>query len=329
MADEGTELPREGTELPDYADLPAAAHGGRSAWGLFGADDNLGLVNLMTADRIAAAARLVRRGQVFCLDMPLGSISPALATFRGPPRHHVLHTPGTAGFDDVYDNFYPQASSQWDSLAHYGYAPDQMYNGATEAEVLAGTRNTIDHWARHGLAGRAVLLDVERAMRAAGRPYDPGGPIAINVEDLELARRQAGVEYAPGDIILLHTGFAAWYVEQPDQVKRRLHGNVVAPGVAHTEAICEYLWNSHAAAIAADNFAVEVFPADSDPAAHPFGFLHHVLIGLFGMALGELWWLADLADDCAADGVYEMFLVSAPLNAPGGIGSPANAVAIK
>jgi kynurenine formamidase len=329
MADEGTELPREGTDLPDYADLPAAAHGGRSAWGLFGADDNLGLVNLMTADRIAAAARLVRRGQVFCLDMPLGSVSPALATFRGPPRHHVLHTPGTAGFDDVYDNFYPQASSQWDSLAHYGYAPDQMYNGATEAEVLAGTRNTIDHWARHGLAGRAVLLDVERAMRSAGRRYDPGDPIAIDVEDLELARRQAGVEYAPGDIILLHTGFAAWYVEQPDQVKRRLHGNVIAPGIAHTEAICEYLWNSHAAAIAADNFAVEVFPADYGPAAHPFGFLHHVLIGLFGMALGELWWLADLAGDCAADGVYEMFLVSAPLNAPGGIGSPANAVVIK
>jgi hypothetical protein len=47
------------------------------------------------------------------------------------------------------------------------------------------------------------------------------------------------------------------------------------------------------------------------------------------MALGELWWLSDLAGDCAADGVYEMFLVSAPLNAPGGIGSPANAVAIK
>src|SRR3974390_2041968 len=50
------------------------------------------------------------------------------------------------GFDDVYDNFYPQASSQWDSLAHIGYAPDQMYNGVTESEVLAGTRNTIDHW---------------------------------------------------------------------------------------------------------------------------------------------------------------------------------------
>jgi len=204
-----------------------------------------------------------------------------------------------------------------------------MYNGVTEAEVLAGTRNTIDHWARHGLAGRAVLLDAERAMRAAGRPYDPGDGVALGVEDLELARRQAGVEFAPGDIILLHTGFAAWYVQQSTQVKHRLHGNVVAPGVAHTEEVCEYLWNSHAAAIAADNFAVEVFPADYSPAAHPFGFLHYVLIGQFGMALGELWWLNDLARDCAADGVYEMFLVSAPLNAPGGIGSPANAVAIK
>jgi kynurenine formamidase len=317
------------TELPNYADLPPAPHGGRSGWGLFGAGDNLGLVNLMTPERIAAAARLVRRGQVFCLDMPLGSISPALATFRGPPRHRVLHQPGTAGFDDVYDNFYPQACSQWDSLAHVGYAPDQMYNGATEAEVLAGTRNTIDHWARHGLAGRAVLLDAERAIRAAGRPYDPGDAVALGVDDLELARRQAGVEFAPGDIILLHTGFAAWYVRQPSEVKHRLHGNVVSPGIEHTEAVCEYLWDSHAAAIAADNYAVEVFPADRSPAAHPFGFLHHVLIGQFGLALGELWWLSDLARDCAADGVYEMFLVSAPLNAPGGIGSPANAVAIK
>jgi kynurenine formamidase len=317
------------TELPSYADLPPAPGGGRSAWGLFGPDDNLGLVNLMTPERIAAAARLVRRGQLFCLDLPLGAISPALAAFRGTPRHHVLHPPGTAGFDDVYDNFYPQAGSQWDSLAHVGYAPDQMYNGATEREILAGTRNTIEHWARHGMAGRAVLLDAERALRDAGRPYNPGVNVELTVEDLELARRQAGVEFAPGDIILLHTGFAAWYLQQPRETKARLHGNVAAPGVAHSEAMCEYLWNSHAAAIASDTFAVEVFPPDRGAQAHPFGFLHNMLIGQLGLALGELWWLADLAEDCAADGVYEMFLVSTPMNAPGGIGSPANAVAIK
>jgi kynurenine formamidase len=317
------------TDLPRYADLAAAPHGGRSGWGVFGPDDNLGRVNLMTPERIAAAARLVRRGQVFCLDMPLGSISPALAAFRGTPRHLVLHQPGTVGFDDVYDNFYPQAGSQWDSLAHVGYMPDQMYNGATEAEVLAGTRNTIEHWARHGLAGRAVLLDAERAMSAAGQPYNPGSNAEFGVEELELARRQAGVEFAAGDIILLHTGFAAWYLRQPGQVRIRLHGNVASPGLAHTEAVCEYLWDSQVAAIASDNYAVESFPADRRSAAHPFGFMHNMLIGQLGLALGELWWLADLASDCAADGVYEMFLVSTPMNAPGGIGSPANAIAIK
>jgi kynurenine formamidase len=295
---------------------------------LFGDQDNVGLINLMTPERIAAAARLVRRGQVFGLDAPLGLFEPTLAKFRGNPRHRVLHRAGTAGFDDVYDNFYPQAGSQWDSLAHVGYGPDQMYNGATEADVLAGRRNTIDHWARHGIAGRAVLLDVERAMREAGREYDPGTAV-IEIEDLELARRQAGVDYSSGDIILLHTGFAAWFTQQRGGVKFRLHDDVVSSGVARTEEMCEYLWNSHAAAIGCDTFAVEAFPVDVRPEARPFGFLHNVLIGQFGMALGELWWLHDLAEDCAADGVYESFLVSAPMNAPGGIGSPANTVAIK
>jgi kynurenine formamidase len=216
-----------------------------------------------------------------------------------------------------------------DSLGHVGYAPDEFYNGATEADVQTGARNTIDHWARHGIAGRAVLLDIPRAMASAGREYHPGEATVIGVDELELARRQAGLDFAAGDIILLHTGFAAWYTEQPYTVRERLHGRIIAPGLAHTEAMAEYLWDVHAAAIAADTFAVEVWPIDPSPAAHPFGFLHHMLIGQFGMALGELWWLKDLADSCAADGVHESFLVSVPMNAPGGIGSPANAMAIK
>jgi kynurenine formamidase len=317
------------SELPSYQELPAAPRGGRSAWGLFGRDDNLGLVNLMTPERVAAAARLVRTGQMFPLDMPLGSIAPALAKYRGTPRHTIVHRSGTAGFDDLYDNFYPQASSQWDSLGHVGYAPDEFYNGATEADVLAGRRNTIDHWARHGIAGRAILLDIPRAMAEAGRPYEPGEATAIGVDDLELARRRTGLDFAAGDIILLHTGFAGWYCEQPAEVKERLHGRVIAPGLAHTEDVGEYVWDTHAAAIASDTFAVEVWPVDPSPAAHPFGFLHHLLIGQFGMALGELWWLADLAESCAADGIYESFLVSTPMNSPGGIGSLANAMAIK
>jgi kynurenine formamidase len=316
-------------ELPRYSELPLASRGGRSAWGLFGAGDNLGLINLLTPERVAEAARLVRRGRVFPLDMPLGSVDPALARSRGAPRHTVLHELGSAGFDDVYDNFYPQCSSQWDSLGHVGYAPDAFYNGATEADILAGRRNTIEHWARHGIAGRAVILDVAGAMTAAGQHYHPAESIAIGVDELELARRRAGIEFAVGDIVLLHTGFTGWYADQPREVRQRLPRRLTAPGLAHTEEVCEYLWDSHVAAIGSDTFGVEAWPADMSPEAHPFGFLHHVLIGQLGLALGELWWLADLAADCAADGVYEAFLVSTPFNAPGGIGSPANAVAMK
>src|SRR5260370_15740602 len=105
------------TELPDYADLPPLPGGGRSGWGLFGAGDNLGLVNLMTPQRIAAAARLARRGQTFCLDMPLGSVSPALAMFPGAPPPQVLHPPGTARLDDVYNHISPPGSYHTGTLA--------------------------------------------------------------------------------------------------------------------------------------------------------------------------------------------------------------------
>jgi hypothetical protein len=84
-----------------------------------------------------------------------------------------------------------------------------------------------------------------------------------------------------------------------------------------------------ARAIASDTCAVEVWPPAWGDESAPFGFLHRVLIGQFGMALGELWHLDDLAADCDQDGVCEFFLASAPLNVRGGIGSPPNALALK
>jgi hypothetical protein len=100
-------------------------------------------------------------------------------------------------------------------------------------------------------------------------------------------------------------------------------------GLEHSEAMVRYLWNSHLAAVATDAPAVEVWPPDHRAVAAPYGYLHQVLIPELGMALGELWWLADLARDCREDGVYEMFVSSAPLNVAGGISSPPNALAVK
>jgi kynurenine formamidase len=312
--------------LPDYDDLPIAPDGGRSAWGLFGQDDQLGLINLMTRERVLAASRLVRKGAVFPLNAPVDAFEPGIAGNRSVPRHQVTHVTGSYVFDDVYDNFFPQASSQWDSLGHVGYAPDSFYNGATEEEVRTGRRNTIDHWARTGIVGRAVLLDLQRSAEDDGRPYDLGASTVFSVEDLERARARTGLAYAPGDVLVLHTGFARWYREQDRQRRLQIRRDPATPGLAHGEEMCRYLWNAHVAGVVTDTYAVEAWPPDRSA---PTGFLHRMLIGQFGMALGELWWTEDLAADCAADGVYEAMLSSAPMNGPGGIGSPANALALK
>lgn len=311
--------------LPTYDALPKAKGNVGSGWGLFGDDDSLGLMNLQTPERIAAAARLVQRGALFSLNAPVNAINPAMFG-RGVPRHTVFAS-ASGGADDVLDNVYPQASSQWDSLGHACFEPGVFYNGTTFEDVRAG-RNTIDHWARRGIAGRAVLLDLPRAL---GGKFDPGTAHAFSVEDLERARAHGNITFAPGDVILLYTGYLEWYLKQSAATKAAIspRGVLQAVGIERSEAMARYLWDSHASALAGDNPAVEVWPPDRDHLSWPFGFMHHVLIAQFGLALGEFWWLADLAADCARDGIHEMFFTAAPLNVPGGIGSPANALAIK
>jgi kynurenine formamidase len=316
--------------LPAYDELPPAPRGGRSAWGLLGEKDSVGLLGLQTPERVAAAARLVRTGEVYSLNAPANVPEPPLFR-RGAARHTLITNDGRAFFDDKLDNYYPQGSSQWDSLAHVAYGADQFYNGVTAEDVTVRGRNTIGHWASRGIAGRAVLIDVDAALGGAGTGFDPASPRAISVAELDAARAAAGVDWQPGDVLLLHTGFLGWHVRQEAAVREAMaeRGALRNVGLAHDEEMARYLWNAHVAAVVSDNPSVEVWPADMTDATFPFGYLHRVLIGQFGMALGELWWLEDLALSCRRDGRYEMFLTAAPINVPGGVGSPANALAIK
>ena len=160
-------------KLPAYDELPKTEGKIPSAWSIFGADDNLGLMNLLTPERIAAAAKLVKRGAVFSLNASLDAVAPAMFS-RGTPRHTVITVAKGRSTDDVIDNLYPQASSQWDSLAHVSFDFKQFYNGASLDDITSGRRNTIDHWARRGIAGRAVLLDLQRSQAETGDAYNPG-----------------------------------------------------------------------------------------------------------------------------------------------------------
>ena len=56
--------------------------------------------------------------------------------------------------------------------------------------------------------------------------------------------------------------------------------------------------------------------------------LHQYFLALFGLNIGELWDLKALGETCKRLGRYEFLFTSIPLNVPGGIGSPPNALAI-
>ncbi len=284
------------------------------------------MFNLQTPERIVAGARLVQRGVMFPLNWDMELPNPPLFN-RGAVRQTIFG--GAIHHDDVLDNFYPQASSQWDTLVHVGNSQFGFYNGIRKEEVTGkpGSKGGIDHWARRGIAGRAVLLDIGRYLERRGEPLDFTSDRRITVDELEACRAEQDVRIEPGDVLLLRTGWTEWY-ETLDAPARTALANMAtfqAPGIAAGETMAEYLWNLHICAIASDLPSVEAWP----PRRAHGGFLHEWLLGMFGMAIGELWNLAGLAADCATDGRYEAFLVSAPLNKTGGIGSPPNAIALK
>ena len=73
-------------------------------------------------------------------------------------------------------------------------------------------------------------------------------------------------------------------------------------------------------------WGIEVRPNELPGAFQP---LHLVLVVSMGLLLGEIWYLDELAADCAADGVYEFLLVAPALVIPGAVGSPVNPQALK
>ncbi len=94
--------------LPSFADLPVKDGAPPdSAWGLFGDDDGIGTVNLLTADGVVKAASLVNKGSIFRLDTKIAYADPPLFE-RTPTEHVVTKFPDFFAFDDMLNNYNTQ-----------------------------------------------------------------------------------------------------------------------------------------------------------------------------------------------------------------------------
>ena len=300
-------------------------------WGRWGPQDEIGTLNYITPDAIVQACRLVTAGKVFALGIPLQRQGPQSGTrARFNPIHTMFRDGGDApkdaagviemqgyGGSDDWIVMPLQCVTQWDSLAHV-FDSGKMYNGYDAALVTSSgaAKNSIDK-TKDKIVGRGVLLDVARHK---GVPALAPG-YAITVADLEATAAAQRVEVRSGDILLVRTGFMSTYLKKGSWNHFDLDES---PGVSvHT---APWLHARQVAAIASDNYAVEVRPSELPPFRSPF---HICAIPNMGLTLGEIFFLEDLAADCAADGRYAFLLVAPPLPVTNAVGTPINPYAMK
>jgi len=308
-------------DRPSYERLPElAGMGVRHAWEVWGPGDTLGTLNHLTDDVCLRALALPRFGRRLNLSLPLTMPDPPL--YGRPLLRHRVFERNRNMIEDVLEVLDPQASSQWDSLRHIKARECGFYGGEPDWDSAAARDLGVHNLASRGLVARGVLLDLPAYWAAQGAEVDAFSERAVGADELRAVADAQRVSFATGDVLLVRTGWLSRY----RAVGQLPNDHLTMPtcvGLAADEGVAAFLWDNAFAALVADNPAVEVLPGD--PAV---GSLHRRLIPALGMPLGELWDLDVLADQCAAIERYEFLLVSVPLNVPGGVASPANAMAV-
>lgn len=313
----------------DHDAIREIAHRYRN-WGRWGDNDELGTVNLITSDKRIAAAKLVRKGRVFSLALPLDAQGPMSGAYgRVNPVHVMLQDGGdvASGAQDFLpalrytdDAVYLvlQCATQWDALAHI-YHDGRMYNGYETSAVnsMGAQKNSITQ-VKDKMVARGVLLDVARHK---GKPWlDVSEP--IEAADLEACAESTGVEIGAGDVVLVRTGRLAAVRDRGFWGDEYSGGP--APGLAVSAA--DFFCPRDVAAVALDTWGIEVLPNETPDVFQP---LHIIMLVNAGIHIGEMFDLEELAADCAEDGVYEFLFAAPPLTVTGSVGSAINPQAVK
>jgi kynurenine formamidase len=240
---------------------PAAAPGGNWFPSKYGADDQIGAMNLLTPQKVLEAARLVTRGQVYRLGVPVGRDTPAFpprslaVTVMMPDQFGGALVPGATGpsenkmsyADDMFVGWLG-VGSQIDSFAHLGI-DNTFYNGNHARDFMRTTGVT-----KLGIetipptVTRGVLVDMARARN---KPMLDEGEI-ITADDLRAAMQAQGVEVRQGDVVLIHTGWVELLERDPARFGKG------EPGIDNGAA--EYLASLNVVAVGADTWGVEAVP---------------------------------------------------------------------
>jgi kynurenine formamidase len=291
-------------------------------WGRWGSDDTRGALNLITEERVAAAAALVRDGHHV-------SCAFDLETTPGPdniyPAQHYMLLAGDVGalaimpgLEQTMDYLgvacHGMAISHVDALCHVAVG-GLMYNGVSVREVLSTGARTHGLGAMaDGVCGRGVLLDIPAAR---GVDWLELGE-RISPDDLEAAEAAQGVKVGSGDILFVSTGRA-----------RRRHTEGPRPlsdGMAGLDSPCiPWLRDRDVAVLGCDGISDTI--GDGMVEGWPVP-VHQCAIAGMGVHLIDNLDLVALSDVCGARGRYAFFLTVAPLRMPAATGCAVNPIAV-
>jgi len=261
--------------LPTFDELPKFHDFAGCAWELWGKDDQLGTVNLLSPDVVVKAAQEIKLGQTVCLNWPINFPEKPLFS-RQSPATYIWSKRETVNDDWIHIN--TQSGSQWDGLKHFGIAKHGVFYNDTPPEALQRGQLTIPdpnkvdpnkiklgihNWAQHGICGRGVLLDLVKyyTEHSAKLPYDPWTTHAIKLEDLEGCAKKEGITFRTGDILIIRMGFMLRYYNATQEEKNGLADKPETfTGVEQTEDMKRFLWDNHFAAVASDQPTFERWP---------------------------------------------------------------------
>ncbi|QIK08182.1 cyclase family protein [Streptomyces sp. Je 1-4] len=291
-------------------------------WGRWGADDEIGTLNLITGQVVREAAAGIRSGRRIPLALPLRH--DGVQTGLIPGRVNPLHTmtavnqeifgPGTVATSDDAVTMGLQSATHWDGLTHASHS-GRLYNNRPADSVTAHDGATcLGIEKATPVVSRGVLLDVARVH---GTDVLPGGH-AVTPEDLDAAEELAGTTVRAGDIVLVRTGQLRHYLAGDRQAYA-----FPSPGLSLRTP--EWFHARDVAAVANDTLTFEIFPPEIENLWMPVHALHLVEMG---MLQGQNWNLEELSTACAEEGRFAFFLSAMAEPFVGASGAPVAPVAI-
>jgi kynurenine formamidase len=275
--------------------------------GRWGADDELGTLNYITAEKRVASAGLVVSGEAVSAGRDLSKQQSKIDP--RPVQHMVMYNGNGPGIGDYFTVApHGMVTTHLDALCHFSVG-DTLYNNRKRSETVSANGAT---WGsvlavKHGIFTRGVLLDVAAAR---GVPWYESDEY-VTVADFDAAEKRQNLRVGSGDAIFVRTGMERMEQEQGLQ-------DVYPRAGLHAECV-EWMHEREVSVYGGDCIEKLPYPSERFPSA-----FH--MIALVSMGLPILDWpaLVELQETCERLDRWDFLLTTTPLRLPGGTSSPLN-----